>query len=158
MPTSPEIIELVHDILKNDLGLSEIKEWNKATGLLTLASPGGSIGLEEEKFEEYTKEQDLATANLSILIWTKNADPVAGEAEVRSLAQAVRLALVTNRTLGGAADDSFVLGIRYATAEGGKSLMLHLAEVDYRVNYYADRLPAENGIPIETVNHELEAE
>ena len=158
MPTSPEIIDLVHDVLKNAPGLAGVKEWNKANSLVTLAAPGCSIGLDEEKFEAYSRDQDEATARLSILFWSKNIDQAAGEAEVRELAQQARLALTANRTLGGAVDDSFVEGIRYATADGGKSILLHLAEVSYRVTYYTDRFIAEAETPIEQLDHDVGAE
>jgi hypothetical protein len=154
--TSPEIIDLVHDILSSASELASIKKWNKANSLLTLVSPGGSIGIEKETYEAYTREYDEATAYLNILIWTKNADPVDGEAEVRELAQAARLVLVHNRTLGGAVDDSYVHGINYATADGGKSLLLHLAELDFRVTYYADRQSGEEIPTVGSIAHDVE--
>ncbi len=158
MPSSPKIIDLVHDTLKQAPALAGIKDWNKANSLLTLASPGVSIGIEKEVFEPYTREEDEATANLNILLWVKNMDPVAGEAEVRALAQQVRMVLVNDRTLGGAADDSFVRGIDYATADGGKSIILHLAEIDYRVKYYAERSLPEQNIPVAKVQADVHVE
>lgn len=158
MPTSPEIIDLVHDILKNAPSLAGVKEWNKANSLVTLIAPGCSIGLEEEVFTPNTRDNDEVTASLSILFWSKNIDQAAGEAEVRALAQEARLVLTVNRTLGGIADDSYVHGIRYATADGGKSVMLHLAEINYKVTYYCDRFMPESGTPIEDINHDVGAE
>lgn len=155
MPAPPEIIDLVHDVLRTAAGLAEVREWNKASGLVTMAAPGCSVGLEDEKFEAYTRELDEATAYLSILIWVKNPDPAAGEAKARALAQEARLALIKNRTLGGGAADSYVHGIRYTTAEGGKSLILHLAEIDFRVRYYSPRAQAEDSIPVEQVDHQV---
>ncbi|HWP96413.1 MAG TPA: hypothetical protein VN426_06150 [Syntrophomonadaceae bacterium] len=142
--TSPEIINLVHDLLSSVPELAEIQEWNKANSLVTLASTGGSIGIEKEEFEAYTRDEDEATAYLSIVLWIKNADPVEGEAQVRALAQAARKVLIKYRTLNGAVDDSFVHKINYATADGGKSIMLHLAELDYRVSYMAERSESDN--------------
>lgn len=158
MPTAPEIIDLVHDILKGAPGLAGIKDWNKANGLITLAAPGCSIGLEKENFEPYARDKDEATANLSILFWVKNIDPADGEAEVRALAQEARLVLTENRTLGGAAADSYVHGILYTTAEGGKSLILHLAEIDFRVRYYSPRARAEEPVPIEQIYYQATSE
>lgn len=158
MPASPEIINQVHDLLKNAPGLAGIKEWHKANSLVTLLAPGCSIGLEEEVFEAFTRDQDEVTASLSILFWSKNIDQAAGEDEVRALAQEARLVLTTNRTLGGMADDSYVNGIKYATADGGKSVLLHLAEINYKVTYYADRFITEEGTPINTLDHDVGAE
>lgn len=158
MPTSPEIINLVYDILKQAPALAQIKEWNKANSLLTLASPGGSIGIQKEIYDAYTREEDEVTARLSILLWVKNIQPAAGEAEVRALAQTVRQVLVNNRTLGGLADDSYVNSIEYATADGGKSILLHLAEIDFQVRYYSDRLAIEQVPPVERIQSELETD
>lgn len=155
MPTSPEIINQVHDILKNAPALAGVKEWHKANSLVTLLSPGISIGLEEEKFEPYTRDLDEVNASINVVLWKKNNDPVVGEAEVRALAQQARLILTENRTLGGLADDSFVQDISYATADGGKSLLLHLAELNYRVTYYSDRFETETATPVEQVNSDL---
>lgn len=143
--TSPEVIELVHGVLSSFPELAGVKEWNKANSLLTLASPGGSIGIEKEEFDAYTRDEDEATAYLSVVLWVKDSDPVEGEAQVRALAQAARSALIKNRTLGGAVDDSFVHKINYATADGGKSLILHLAELDFRVTYMAQRPLTDDG-------------
>jgi len=157
--TSPEVIDLVHGILSSAPELTEILEWNKANSLVTLASPGGSIGIEKEAFEAYTRDEDQATAFISIVLWVKNPDPVEGEAKTRMLAQAVRQALIRNRTLGGKVDDSIVYGINYATADGGKSVLLHLAELDYRVQYMAQR-PENVGeaAVIETIDHQWKYE
>jgi len=154
--TSPEIIDLAHEILSTAPELAEIQEWNKANSLVTLAPKGGSAGIEKEIFEPYTRDYDEATAYMSIVLWTKNADPVDGEAEVRELAQAARLVLVHNRTLDGAVDDSYVHGINYATADGGKSLLLHLAELDFRVTYYADRQSEEEIPTVGSIAHDVE--
>lgn len=153
-----EIIDLVHDTLRASPELSGIREWNKANSLVTLAAPGCSIGIDEEKFTAYTRDEDEVTASLNIVFWVKHADPVSGEAEVRALAQAARKVLTINRTLGGAVDDSYVGRIRYATADGGKSLLLHLAEVEYQVTYYAGRFTAEDVPVIETYNRDMQAE
>lgn len=153
--STPEIIDLVHDTLKAAPELAGIRDWNKANGLVTMAAPGCSIGLEREVYEPYTGEQDEVTAHLSIIVWVKNIDPAAGEAEVRALAQEVRMVLTENRTLGGAAADGYVNGILYTTAEGGKNLLLHLAEIDYRVRYYSPRFRVEAVSPIENINHDV---
>ena len=155
---SPQVIKLVHNIVSSSPKLAGVKEWNQANSLLTLASPGGSIGVEKEVFEAYTRDDDEATAYMSIVIWVKNADPVAGEAAVRALAQAARAVLNQNRTLAGAVADSFVYSITYATADGGKSLLLHLAELDYRVTYYAARISQDiqaEAPAVTTMNREL---
>lgn len=154
--TTPEVIDLLYDILSAAPELAEIREWNKAMSLLTLASPGGSIGVEKEVFSPYTREEDEVTAHLSIVVWVKHPDPVAGEAAVRNLAQAIRRVFINNRTLDGAVDDSFIHEINYATADGGKSLLLHLAELDYRVTYYAERIYPTAVPTVATVNHEFE--
>lgn len=155
---TPEVIDLLYDILSTAPELAEIREWNKAMSLLTLASPGGSIGVEKEVFTPYTREEDEVTAHMSIVVWVKHPDPVAGEAAVRDLAQAIRMVLIQNRTLGGAVDDSFVYEIDYATADGGKSLLLHLAELDYRVTYYADRVSPPAVPTVATVDHKFDYE
>ncbi len=139
MTTSPEIIDLIHDVLSAAAELSEVKEWIKANSLVTLASPGGSIGIEKDIYDTYDREMDEVTAHMNILVWVKNPDAVAGEAAVRGLAQTVRYILLKNHNLGGAADESHVHTINYATADGGKSNLMHLAELDYRVTYYAER-------------------
>lgn len=158
MPTSPEIINLTHDILKAATGLAEIKNWNKANGLVTMAAPGCSIGLEREIYESYTRDQDEATANVSILIWVKNIDPAAGEEKVRLLAQEARLVLAEDYSLNGAAATSYVHGIVFTTAEGQKSLLLHLAEIDFRVTYYSSRSRTGSPTPIDQVNNDVGAE
>lgn len=136
---SPRIIELIYNLLSNATALAMVKVWNKANSLVTLESPGGSIGLNKEVYESYDRDQDEATAHISIVLWVKNADPAAGEAEVRDLAQRVRHVLISDRCFGGAVEDSFIHGIEYATADGGKSLLLHLTELDFRVTYMARR-------------------
>jgi len=156
--TTPEVIDLLYEILSTAPELAAIREWNKAMSLLTLASPGGSIGVEKEVFTPYTREEDEVTAHMSIVVWVKHPDPVAGEAAVRDLAQAIRMVLIQNRTLGGAVDDSFVYEIDYATADGGKSLLLHLAELDYRVTYYADRVSPPAVPTVATVDHKFDYE
>lgn len=145
--TSPELLEVLHDILATAPTLEEVKEWNKANSLMTLASPGGSIGLEKEEFEPYTRDEDEATAFISIVLWVKHPDPVEGEAAVRNLAQKARGILVRNYTLNGAAETSTVKNIRYATADGGKSLLLHLAEIDLRVIYMVSRIQDDSNLP-----------
>lgn len=155
MPTSPEIINQVHDILKLASGLAEIKSWNKANGLVTMIAPGCSIGLERETYESYTRDQDEATANVSILIWVKNTDPAAGEKKVRALAQEARLVLAENYSLNGAAASSYVSGIVYSTAEAQKSLLLHLAEIDFRVTYYSARSHSASPAPINQINNDV---
>lgn len=156
MPVSPEVIDLVCDILRAAPGLAGLKEFNKANGLVSLAASGCSVGLERETFEPYTKDQDEATATLRILIWTKHRNPAEGEALARAWAQEARLALTENRTLGGAAADSYVYGILYTTAEGdAQNPLLHLAELDYRVRYYSPRARAEEAVPIEQVNNDV---
>lgn len=154
--TTPEVIDLIHNLLSTAPEMAEIREWNKAMSLVTLASPGGSIGVEKEVFTPYTREKDEVTAHMSVVVWVKNADPVAGEAAVRDLAQAARMILVNGRTLGGAVDDSFVYSINYATADGGKSLLLHLAELDYRVTYYAERTAPPSVPTVADVNHDFD--
>ena len=154
--TAPEIIDLVHEILNTAPELAEIQNWNKANSLLTLAPVGGSIGVEKEVFNPYTRDYDEAVAHMNILVWVKNADAVAGEAAIRSLAQVVRSVLIENRTLGGMVDDSFIYDITYATADGGKSLLLHLAELNYQVTYYAERLSPAIEPTVATVNNEFE--
>ncbi len=139
MTTSPEIIDLVYEVLSTAPELTEIREWKKANSLLTLASTGGSIGIEKEVYDVYDRDMDEVTAYMNILVWVKNTDPVAGEAAVRDLAQAVRNILTQQHNLGGAADEGFVHEINYATADGGKSLLVHLAELDFRLKYYTER-------------------
>jgi|GEM_PF-1387384 len=158
MALSPEILDLVFGLLSNSPDLNGMKEWNEANSLVTLATPGGSTGIEKETFEPYDLDMDEAVAYINIVLWTKNADQVAGEAEVRLLAQTVRKVLIKNRNLGGAAADSFVHGISYATANGGKSILLHLAELDYRVTYYADRFTEDDADApvVDTVNFSIE--
>jgi len=153
-----EIVDLVNDVLCAAPGLAKIKDWNKANGLVTVAAPGCSIGLEKDDYAEYTREKDEAIAFLSILFWIKNVDPASGEAQVRALAQEARQVLIDNRTLSGAAANSYVHGIRYTTAEGGKSLILHLAEMDYRVKYYSSRIRPETPAPIEQINNQVSGE
>lgn len=155
MPTSPEIIDLVHDILKLASGLAEIKSWNKANGLVTMVAPGCSIGLERELYDSYTRDQDEATAHVSILFWVKNIDQAAGEKQVRALAQEARLVLAENYSLNGAAASSYVNGVVYTTAEAQKSLILHLAEIDFRVIYYSARSRSVSPAPIDQINNDV---
>lgn len=154
---SPEVIDLVHDLLKSSQLLADIKDWKKATGLITLIAPGCSIGIDKEDFEEYDRDRDEVTAHMRITIWDKNHDPVAGEASIRRFAQAARLILTNDRTLGGQVDESFVRGIEYATAEGDKSLIQHIVEIDYRVTYYSDRQIEEIVPAVDAVDNDLSA-
>lgn len=153
--TSPVIIDAVHDLLKADPDLATIAEWLKANGLITMKAPGCSIGLEKEDFEDYDREKDEVTAYLSILLWVKNNDAPTGEADVRALAQTARGVLLENRCLGGIAAGTSIPDIRYATADGGKSVLLHIAEIDCRVKYYALRQRPVPPAPIEQVNNDI---
>lgn len=155
---SPEVINLVHDILKNFPLLSEITEWKKITGLITLKAPGCSIGVDKEEFNEYTRDSDEVTAYMRITLWVKNPDPVVGEAKIRKFAQDCRRILASNRTLGGSVDDSFVKNIEYATAQADNTLIQHIAEIDYRITYYSDRFMAEEGTPVENINNDVDVE
>lgn len=155
---SPEVIDLVHDMLRNSPELAEITEWKKATGLITLKAPGCSVGVDKEEFTEYTRDLDEVTAFMRIVMWVKNVDPVAGEARVRQYAQDCRLILAAGRTLGGAVDDSFVKNIEYATAEADKTMIQHIAEIDFRVTYYSERFKAETGTPVDNINNDVGAE
>ncbi|GBF34141.1 hypothetical protein DCCM_3253 [Desulfocucumis palustris] len=152
----PELIDLVHDILRDSTELSEIKDWKKVTGLITLKAPGCSIGIDKEEFDEYTRDLDEVTAHMRLVLWVKHTDPIVGEAQIRLYAQACRLILTSSRTLGGAVDDSFVKSIEYATADAEKSLIQHLAEIDYRVTYYSERTLPEELNPVESVNNDFD--
>ncbi|ADY55132.1 hypothetical protein Sgly_0775 [Syntrophobotulus glycolicus DSM 8271] len=139
MAAVSDIIRKTVDVLKAESGLAEIKEWQEVNNLITLKSPGISVGLEKETFTAYDRKVDNAEANLKIYVWVKDSDPARGEAEVRTLSHIVRLALAKDLYLSGLVDSGFVSGIEYLTADAGKEILIHLAEIDYQVSYLAER-------------------
>ncbi|TEB09306.1 hypothetical protein [Pelotomaculum propionicicum] len=152
-----EIVDLVHDLLKADDNLAELVDWKKANGLVSLATSGCSVGLDEEGFNEYTRDKDETVGSVRILIWVKMVDPVTAEAKIRKQAKAARQVLVKNRTLGGAVANSYLNKIFYATADAGKNLILHMADLDFQVKYYSPRTWPETQ-PIEHINNDIGTE
>lgn len=155
MANVSDIIRSVVDVLKAEPRLSGIKEWQEVNNLITLKSPGISVGLEKEAFTAYDRICDNAEANLKIYVWVKDSDPARGEAEVRKLAHSIRLALAKDLYLGGLIDSGYLSGIDYLTADAGKEILIHLAEIDYQVSYLAERSEPEPAPDIEELQLEV---
>ena len=150
----PKVIELIFDRLKNAPELAGIAAWQKATGLVTAQTPGCSVGADKDNFAVYTRDWDKVEAQARITFWVISADPVAGEAEVRQLARDCRFVLASDRTFGGAVDDSFVKSVEFVRVEGVESFTL-MAQVDFRVTYYSPRVTADAVNPVEQLAHDL---
>lgn len=155
MSDEVEVVDLVHDLLRADDSLAELVDWKKANGLVTLAPSGCSVGIDDEEYTEYTRDKDETDGSVRILVWVKMLDPVAAEAKLRKLAKAARKVLIKNRTLGGAVANSYVEKIYYATADAGKNLILHMADLDFKVKYYSPRIWPEAPAPIETISNDV---
>ncbi|AEG60020.1 hypothetical protein [Desulforamulus ruminis] len=156
MPSVDDVIARATATLKASPDLAGVKEWHQVNNLITLVSPGISIGLEKENFEPYDKKYDNVNAFLKIFVWVKDMNPVQGEAEVRRLAHHIRSALNQDIYLGGMIDSGFVAGIEYLSGDAGKGLLLHMAELDYQTSFLALRMEREPAPRIDQVQSDTE--
>lgn len=155
-----DVLSILHDYLKAHPSLSDLKDWNKANGFISLKDSGLSLGIENEQYEDENRDYDKCTTKVNIFVWIKNKDQAIGEQKVRELAHAVRLILNQDdvRTLNGEAIGGFVKHIQYLTTEAQHSLLLHIAEITYEVEYEEYRLFTEEVSTVQTVNNESEIE
>lgn len=135
------ILNQAVETLKADTALGKIKKWHKVDGMIPSVHPSGSVSVAEEDFEELTVDKDDTTASLTIYVYLQNVNPEAGEAEIRSLAHAVRECVTDqkNRTLGGHVTDGHIKKIKYMTVDASETLLLHAAEITYIVTYFSSK-------------------
>jgi hypothetical protein len=155
-----DIVTLLHDYLKADPVFVEIKDWNKANGFISLKDSGISIGIKNERYESYNRESDECTVNVNIFCWIKHKDQATGEKLIRDLAHEIRLSLTEDegRTLSGEVIGGFVSGIEYLTTEASDSLLLHIAEITYEVQYQEDRMRPEDVPTVLSLSHDVQLE
>jgi len=136
-----DILDQVVLTLQADQGLSSIKKWHKVDGMIPSVHPSGSVSVSEEGFDEVTVDKDDTTAQLTIYVYLQHANPETGEAQVRTLAHTVRACLTAlpNRTLNGLVSDGHVKKIKYMTVDASETMLLHAAEITYKVQYFCTK-------------------
>ncbi|RJQ26328.1 MAG: hypothetical protein C4589_09840 [Peptococcaceae bacterium] len=135
-----EIMNKIVELLEAYPGLGSVKKWHKVDGMIPAVHPCGSVNPVQEDFEQITRDKDESTVRFAIFVYLQHASPETGEQQVRELAHSVRLALTAdndNRRLAGVGGttDSYVYSIKYMTIDASSTLLLHAAEIDYRVKY-----------------------
>jgi hypothetical protein len=153
-----DIVSLLHDYLKADPVFAEIKDWNKANGFISLKDSGISLGIDRERYESGNREYDYCTAAIKIYCWYKHKDQALGEKKIRELAHEIRLSLTEDesRTLNGEVIGGFVSGIEYLTTDAGNSLLLHIAEITYEVEYQEDRMRPIDAPTVLFLSHDIQ--
>jgi len=135
-----EILNKIVELLEVYPGLSSVKKWHKVDGMIPAVHPCGSVSPIQENFEQITRDKDESTGRFAIFVYLQHVNPEAGEEQIRELAHNIRLALTAdndNRRLAGVGGttDSYIYSIKYMTIDASATLLLHAAEVDYRVKY-----------------------
>lgn len=143
------IIDKITDILKKEPSLANVVNWHKINGLIPGTKRTVSVGCDDEDYTEYTRSLDEGLAKIKIYASLENRELSAnnrrteehrleyGERCIRQLAQNIRLCLVANHTLDGAADTSYIPKIEYVTADEHNDL--HIAVISFEVKFYATR-------------------
>lgn len=135
-----EILNKIVKLLEAHPGLSTVKKWHKVDGMIPAVHPSGSVSPVQEDFEQVTRDKDESTVRFAIFVYLQHVNPETGEQQIRELAHNVRLALTANndnRRLDGVGGttDSYIYSIKYMTIDASSTLLLHAAEIDYRVKY-----------------------
>jgi hypothetical protein len=153
-------VDLIYDYLQADTSFSGVKDWNKANGFISLKDSGISLGIPKEKYESLNREEDSNNTTVMIVCWLKNKDQATGEKLIRQLAKEIRLSLATNegRTLGGQVIGGFVSDINYLTTDAGNSLLLHIAEITYEVEYYESRMRPQQVSTVLSISNDIDIE
>lgn len=155
-----DIVTLIHDYLKSDPAFAEVKDWNKANGFISTKDSGISVGIDREKYESGNREYDNCTASVKIYCWLRHKDQTVGERKVRELAHEIRMSLTEDepRTLNGEVTGGFVSGIEYLTTSADSTLLLHIAEITYEVEYQEDRMRPVDAPTVLSLSHEIQLE
>ncbi|WCK53840.1 hypothetical protein PP175_21360 [Aneurinibacillus sp. Ricciae_BoGa-3] len=153
-------MDLIYDHLKSDPAFSEVKDWNKANGFISLKDSGISLGIPKEKYESLNRDEDTNNTTVMIVCWLKNKDQAIGEKLIRQLAKEIRLSLGSDdgRLLNGGVIGGFVSEINYLTTEAQNSLLLHLAEITYEVEYYESRMRPEQANTVLSISNDIDIE
>lgn len=141
IPEAVDIVTPIHDFLKEDPVLADIKDWNKANGFISTKPTGISLGIAKERYDSSSRDGDYCTAHMNLFCWIRNKDQAAGEADLRNLAHYIRKSLSgdNERSLNGNIVGCFVSDIDYITADATQGLLLHIAEMKIEVDYYEER-------------------
>lgn len=153
-----DLVSLIHDAIKADAAFSEVVEFNKANGFISTKQSGISVGLDQERYEPGNRGYDEVGASIRIVCWIKDKDQARGEAKIRELSHEIRrcLAQDENRTLEGRVIGGFVREIEYLTADAGNSLLLHMSEIMYEIDYVEERLRPSNAPTVIGLYHDVD--
>jgi hypothetical protein len=143
------ILDKITDILKKEPSLANIANWHKINGLVPGTKRTVSVGCDDEDYTEYTRSLDEGLAKIKIYVSLDNRELSAnnrrteehrleyGERCIRQITKNIRLCLVSNHTLDGTADTSYIPRIEYVTADEHKDL--HIAVISFEAKFYATR-------------------
>ncbi|GMB00922.1 hypothetical protein [Pelosinus sp. IPA-1] len=143
------IIDKTSELLKKEPSLANVVNWHKINGLVPGQKRTVSVGCDDEDYNEYTRSLDEGIVKLKIYASLDNRELSAnsrrteehrleyGERCIRQFANNIRLCLVSNHSLDGVADTSFVPKIEYVTADEHRDL--HIAVISFEVKFYATR-------------------
>ncbi|WCK55428.1 hypothetical protein PP175_05615 [Aneurinibacillus sp. Ricciae_BoGa-3] len=155
-----DLVTLVYDYLKLDPTFVEIIDWNKANGFISLEDSGISVGINRERYESGSRDYDYCTSIMSIVCWIREEDQATGENMIRELAHNIRLSLSEDegRTLNGQVIGGFVSGIEYLSTKAEDTLMLHIAEITYEVEYQEDRMRPQQASTVLSISNDIDIE
>lgn len=144
-----KIIGHISQILQDEPGLAAVQDWQKINGLVPGKVSTISVGVDEQRFEEYTRDHDECGADFKIYVSLDNRTFAGasrksaehrvefGDRALRQLVDCARMALTQDYTLRGAASVSHVDQIEFLTAEDHTDL--HIAVITLSVKFYAER-------------------
>ncbi|MDF2568625.1 MAG: hypothetical protein K0R55_229 [Sporomusa sp.] len=162
------ILDKITDILKKEPSLVNVVNWHKINGLVPGTKRAVSVGCDDEDYTEYTKSLDECIAKIKIYASLDNRELSVnerrseehrleyGERCIRQFAHTIRLCLVSNHSLDGVADTSYLSKIEYVTADEHKDL--HIAVISFDVKFYAPRKKPSGAPTVETIKMQIDLE
>lgn len=144
-----QILDEITSMLQGEPALMAVRDWHKINGLVPGKTRSISVGIEELRYEEYTREFDECEADVKIYVSLDNRALTGaarkseehrleyGDRVLREMVCAVRSVLTQDYTLRGSAEVSHIDKVEFVTAEDHTDLQI--AVVSLSVKFYAER-------------------
>lgn len=143
------ILDEITNMLQGEPALMTVRNWHKINGLVPGKTRSISVGVDELRYEEYTRDFDECEADVKIYVSLDNRALTGaarkseehrleyGDRVLREMVGAARSVLTQDYTLRGSVAVSHVDKVEFVTAEDHTDLQI--AVVSLSVKFYAER-------------------